>query len=114
MIPAAVAVGFGGVAGALSRHLVSERIERDLLDTFAVNLLGSFLLGVLVAAPVDGTAALVAGTGFCGAFTTFSATAVETVELAADGRASAVVAVATMLAGALVAVLAGSAVGGMV
>lgn len=114
MIPPAVAVGAGGVVGALARHLVSERIERGLLDTFAVNLLGSFLLGAFVAAPVDGTAALVAGTGFCGAFTTFSTTAVETVELAAEGRASAVVATATMLGGAVVAVLAGSAVGAMV
>ena len=114
MIPPALAVGLGGVLGAVARYLVSERIERGLLDTFAVNLLGSFLLGVLVATPVDGTAALVAGTGFCGAFTTFSTTAVETVELAAEGRTSAVGAVVAMLGGAVVAVLAGEAVGAIV
>ncbi|MFC5970809.1 fluoride efflux transporter FluC [Halomarina salina] len=112
-MPPAVAVGVGGVAGAVARHLVSERIERGLLDTFAVNLVGSFLLGVLVAAPVDGTVVLVGGTGFCGAFTTFSTTAVETVELAAEGRSSAVAVVLAMLSGALVAVVAGSAVGGL-
>ncbi|MFD1511721.1 fluoride efflux transporter FluC [Halomarina rubra] len=114
MISPAVAVGLGGVLGAVARHLVGEFLERDLLDTFVVNLLGSFLLGVLVAAPVDGTALLVAGTGFCGAFTTFSTAAVETVELAAEGRRRALAAVALMLGGALAAVLAGSAVGSLV
>jgi CrcB protein len=107
----AVAVGLGGVVGAVARYLVGLRVERAPLHTVLVNCLGSFLLGVLVAAPVDGTALLVAGTGFCGAFTTFSTAAVETVELAVEGRRRALLAVAGMLGGALLAVLLGRAVG---
>jgi fluoride ion exporter CrcB/FEX len=48
----ALLVGLGGVAGALARHLLGERVETGTRDTLAVNVLGSFLLGALVAVPV--------------------------------------------------------------
>jgi CrcB protein len=52
----------------------------------AVNLLGAFLLGLLVGArPVD-TALVAIGTGFLGSFTTFSTWMVETDAIARSGR----------------------------
>lgn len=108
----ALAVGAGGTFGALARHAVGERVERRALDTLAVNVLGSLLLGIVLGAPVDGVARLAAGAGFCGAFTTFSSFAVETVRLAEDDRPRLAVANAVgSLALALPAVLLGTAVG---
>ena len=108
----ALAVGLGGSAGAVARHGVSERLERRALDTLVVNVAGSLLLGVVFGASVGGPTALAAGTGFCGAFTTFSSFAVETVRLADDGRRRAAAAnAASTLAAALLAVAVGTAVG---
>jgi len=109
-----VLVGLGGAGGAVARYLVGEYVERDNLDTFAVNVTGSFLLGALVAVPsLDpvGPATLAAGIGFCGAFTTFSSFAVQTVRLAETGRPrrAIVTAVGTLVA-ALLAVALGAAV----
>lgn len=78
-------VGLGGVVGALARHRLGERIETGTADTLAVNVLGSLLLGALLAVPVGESFLLLAGTGFCGAFTTFSTFAFETVRLAETG-----------------------------
>jgi len=106
-------VGVGGVLGALARHLLGERIETRTVDTLAVNVLGSFLLGLLVAVPVDDSLLLLFGTGFCGAFTTFSTFAFETVRLFETGERRRAVATATLnLAGALAAVALGAAVAG--
>ena len=108
-------VGVGGVAGAVTRHLLGERIDERTVDTLAVNLVGSFLLGAIVAAPsslVTADLRLLLGTGFCGAFTTFSTFAFETVRLAETdevGRAAGN-AVANLI-GAVAAVLLG---GGLV
>ena len=100
-----VLVGLGGVFGALARHLLGERIDRRTYDTLAVNVAGSFLLGVLTAGPFGTTATLAVGVGFCGAFTTFSTFAFETVRLAEEGETRrAVVNGTANLLGALAAV----------
>lgn len=110
----ALAAGAGGTLGALARYAVGERIEGRALDTLAVNVLGSLLLGVVLGAPVDGTVRLAAGAGFRGAVTTSSSVAVETVGLAEDGRRRAAVANAVgTLALALLAVAVGMAVGAL-
>ena len=106
-------VGIGGVGGAISRHLVGERIETGTGDTLAVNVLGSFLLGALLAVPVGDPLVSLFGTGFCGAFTTFSSFAFETVRLAETGeRRRALANAAVNLAGAVLAVILGATVAG--
>lgn len=107
----ALAVGVGGAIGAVARYAVSLAIERRSLDTVAVNVSGSFLIGVVLGSNLDGPVALALSVGFCGAFTTFSSFAVETVRLAEDGhpRAATLHAVGTLIA-ALVAVIAGFSV----
>ena len=110
----ALAVGVGGSAGALARYAVGDWIERRALDTLAVNVLGSFLLGVVLGIGIGGSLYLAAAVGFCGAFTTFSSFAVETVRLAEDGET--VVAAGNALgtlALALVAVFVGTGLGGL-
>lgn len=99
-------VGLGGVLGALSRFAVGSALPDRRLATLAVNLLGSLALGALTAGlAADATLLTVLGTGFCGAFTTFSSFAVETVDLyEAGARREAVANAATNLVGALLAV----------
>jgi len=109
-------VGAGGVAGAVARHLVGSHVEEDALDTLVVNVLGSFLLGAVVVLPAVGPldpVGLAVGTGFCGAFTTFSSFAFETVRLVETGRPHRAVgnAVGTLVA-ALLAVGVGAVVAG--
>ena len=110
-----VLVGVGGVAGALSRHLLGERIDARTGDTLAVNVLGSLAFGAVLAVPVGDPVVLALGTGFCGAFTTFSTFAFETVRLFETGERRRALANAVVnLVGALLAVWFGSTVAGLV
>jgi CrcB protein len=76
-------VGIGGATGALLRYLVSEFVPAGEYPygTIAVNVLGSFLLGLAVFAGIGGDTGLLVGTGLLGAFTTFSSFSFETVRL---------------------------------
>ncbi len=95
--------------GALSRHFVGQMLPGERRDTLAVNVLGSFALGALTAGMTKNAALLTMfGTGFCGAFTTFSSFAFETVRLYERGDRREAVGNATIhLVGALVAVALG-------
>jgi len=109
---AAVLVGVGGALGATARHVVGLRID-GRRSVVAVNALGSLALGAVLAAPIGPAATLLVATGACGAFTTFSSFAVETVSTARGGEADVAVGFAAAnLAAALVAFLAGSALVG--
>ncbi|GGL68008.1 fluoride efflux transporter CrcB [Halocalculus aciditolerans] len=91
---AAQLVGAGGALGALCRHAVSTRLPAEdyPLGTLAVNVLGSFTLGLLTFSGVGGDALLFLGTGACGAFTTFSSFAYETMRFVeADDYARAII-----------------------
>ena len=88
---ALAAVAAGGALGAASRFGVGRLLAGypGQYATLAVNVLGSFALGAVVFGGLDSTAALFFGTGFCGAFTTFSSFSVQTVDLWRDGRRAA-------------------------
>ena len=81
----------GGALGALARYLVAVAVQGRLLQTpFAglpvatllVNVMGSFLLAFLATLVLQGRLdsvwLLTLGTGFCGAFTTFSTFELDT------------------------------------
>jgi fluoride exporter len=72
--------------------------------TLAVNVIGSFALGVLLGAEVSAAALTVLGTGGCGALTTFSTFALDAV----NGRPRHT---ATVVAVSLAAGLAAAALG---
>jgi CrcB protein len=81
-------VALGAAVGAPLRYLTDRWITtrtagRLPWGTFAVNVLGSLVLGLLAGAGLAGDVPwqLVVGTGFCGALTTYSTFAWETVRL---------------------------------
>jgi CrcB protein len=97
-----------GSVGAMARFglddiVTTRRPTRMPLGTLVINVSGSFVLGVLVGLNrgdrLSASALLVAGTGFCGGFTTFSTFAFETARLLeGDGPvAGRYVAVTTVL-----------------
>jgi CrcB protein len=107
----ALLVLLGGAVGAPARYLTDQAVQRRHSTAFpwgtwTVNVAGSFVLGLVVA---SGPAWLVtlAGTGFCGALTTFSTFGYETVRLAEKGETSAAVwnAVGSLAAGMCAAAL---------
>lgn len=87
-------IGLGGIAGSISRFSlgtwVSARSTSNFpFGTFLINITGSILLGYLAGMHSlhelgDFWYALL-GTGFCGAYTTFSTFGVETIRLI-EGR----------------------------
>ena len=108
-------VAVGGMAGTAARYLVTLVVparEGWPLATLSVNLVGAFVLGLTLEAlarrgPDAGARRrirLLLGTGFCGAFTTYSALAVETDLLLRTGQPATAIAYAltTVVAGFLV------------
>lgn len=116
-----VAVGAGGAAGTLARVAIldawTQRVGAFPWATLVVNITGSFLLGLVLAAGVDRlrpsrwVIPLVA-TGVCGAYTTLSTVATELVLLLRAGRIGvAAIYLAATAAGGLGAVIVGSGLG---
>lgn len=83
----------GGALGAALRYLVDVGVQHlhgqaFPWGTWVVNVVGSFLLGLvggLVAAGADPRLATFVGTGVCGALTTFSTFGHDTVRLVEEG-----------------------------
>ncbi|ATX82160.1 camphor resistance protein CrcB [Mariprofundus ferrinatatus] len=93
-----IAVAIGGAAGAVMRWLMASGIQKMAggafpWGTFAVNAIGSFLLGFLFfwlieRSTVSEVARLALTVGFLGAFTTFSTYSLESVRLLQEGAVS--------------------------
>lgn len=88
-----LAVFVGGLIGTTLRVLIDVAVAHDLdqfaLSTLLVNTVGSFVLGLLVAAlwpRVPGWVRVGLGPGILGSFTTFSALAISVVALARTGE----------------------------
>jgi CrcB protein len=73
----------GGAIGALCRYTIGRQLTHEWLPagTLAVNVLGSFLLGLAVFGGLGGDMSLFFATGFCGSLTTYSSFSVDTVQL---------------------------------
>lgn len=108
-----VLVAVGAAIGAPLRYLTDRLLQRRLDSVFpwgtlAVNVVASFVLGVVVAASAggrldDAVVALV-GTGFCGALSTYSTFGYETLRLFEDGaRAYALLNVAVSVVAGIAA-----------
>ena len=82
----ALLVGIGGAIGSIASWGVSEAMPATSdttvpWATIAVNLLGAFLLGVVMASSLQTDTILFFGTGLLGGFTTMSTFGLETVRL---------------------------------
>lgn len=98
-------IAVAGAAGAVARFVVDGIVltrtgGRLPWGTALINLSGAFVLGLIAGAAPAHAIALIAGTGFLGAYTTFSTWMLESLLLAESGRARAA---AINLAGQLVA-----------
>ncbi len=105
----------GGAVGTLVRAALADALpHRDgrwPWATFVVNLAGAFILGWLLTRLAERTAPgrhwrFLAGTGFCGALTTFSTFQIETVQFVRGGHVVLAVAypIASIAAGMSVSV----------
>lgn len=90
-----IAVAIGGASGAVMRWLMASGIQKMAggafpWGTFAVNAIGSFLLGFLFVWLIERSTAgellrLALTVGFLGAFTTFSTYSLESIRLLQEG-----------------------------
>ena len=88
----ALLVALGAAVGSPLRFLVGLWLDRRLhWGTLAVNLAGSFVLGLLIGAAVEGRWLALLGVGFCGGLTTYSAFAVQSVQVGKPRRGAAYV-----------------------
>lgn len=84
-------IALGAAVGAPLRYLTDRAVQSRHRSTFpwgtlTVNVVGSFLLGAVLAVPAGPAVTALVGTGFCGALTTYSTFGYETVRLARAGR----------------------------
>jgi CrcB protein len=111
--PAFVAAGAGG---AVARYLLDRAVADRTAGafpwgTFVINVTGSLLLGVITGLALhhglSRTTRIVLGTGFCGAYTTFSTFSFETIRLVEEGALAEAFrnAAGTLVAGAAAAAL---------
>jgi CrcB protein len=98
----ALFVALAGGAGVLTRYGLTQALGPGAAPwtVVAVNVAGSFALGLLAGAGASEGARAVAGLGFLGGFTTFSTFSLDVfadLEAGRPGRALAVVAVSVLV-----------------
>jgi fluoride exporter len=98
-VSAAIWIGVAGLGGlgavarfALDRFVLARAGRGFPAGTLAVNVSGSFLLGLLVGISLDGDAYLLAGTAVLGSYTTFSTWMLETQRLGEHGEGGGLIA----------------------
>jgi len=112
----ALLVAVGGATGALARYGIGTLVTPDRLPwaTFAINVAGSFLLGLLIAAGdgLSDEARTGLGVGLLGGFTTFSAFSADLYQHAEADKYGFVVSYALLSVGlGVLAAAAGVALG---
>ena len=89
MIKNILLVGAGGALGSVARYLLTYILIQlsicSEVATFAINVVGSFAIGMAISA-LGNMGYLFAAVGFCGGFTTFSTFALETADLIKAGH----------------------------
>lgn len=93
MIKSLLLVGLGGGIGSMLRYGSSLLIQSKLFPyaTLAVNITGSFIIGIVFAMSIKeeillNNWKLFLATGICGGFTTFSAFSLENMGLLQSGK----------------------------
>ena len=86
MITNSLLLAVGGFFGAISRFGISNWVNKRYqasfpLATFIINVVGAFLLGYIKGKEWGNVGTFLLGTGFMGAFTTFSTFKLENIQL---------------------------------
>lgn len=94
MLRTILLVGFGGFFGSIARFLVEQGLHRFFntifpIGTMTVNILGSFLIGIIYSFAerdnlIGPEMRMFLTIGFCGGFTTFSSFALDNLNLLKD------------------------------
>ena len=89
-------IGTGGFIGSISRYLVQQLMQGKFgtgfpIGTMSVNILGSFIIGLVYALSEKGDVLspewrLFLAVGLCGGFTTFSSLAYESFQMIKLGQ----------------------------
>lgn len=83
-------VAVGGAVGSMLRYAFTLMANITLISgqwaTLAVNIIGSFLIGLLTACCQTQTWALLLIVGLCGGFTTYSTFSLQTLLLIKEGQ----------------------------
>ncbi|MBP6432466.1 MAG: fluoride efflux transporter CrcB [Ferruginibacter sp.] len=86
-------IGLGGALGSIARYSVSLLVPSKSFpySTFLVNIIGCLAIGIFMALSLKNQTTfnnykLFLTTGLCGGFTTFSAFAIENVQLFENGK----------------------------
>lgn len=82
-MPTILAIALAGSLGTATRYgidVLAHRLSPHVAPyaTFSINVVGSLMLGLLLAAHPDGRVRAALAIGFLGAFTTFSTLALQT------------------------------------
>lgn len=104
-----LAIALGGALGSVIRYVCSLLLARPVqampTATLFVNIVGGFILGIVVASlDKQNTAYYLLAIGFCGGFTTFSTFSMEVWGLLASGKYS--VAILYILTSTILSILA--------
>ena len=91
-----ILIGLGGFIGTILRYGIGKIFEKNIyffpFGTFLVNMIGCFLLGLLITSLAKENNLLLNklylffGIGFCGGLTTFSTFSMESLNLINDGK----------------------------
>lgn len=86
----------GSALGGVIRFILSVYLQQKVsskfpIGTFSVNLIGCFIIGAIFAVIAKSSSGsndirLLLSTGFCGGFTTFSAFAIENLDMIKNGN----------------------------
>ncbi|MET1249345.1 fluoride efflux transporter CrcB [Sporolactobacillus sp. STCC-11] len=84
-------VAIGAVFGVVGRAYLSKNINTEKrsvfpVATFIINMIGCFILGIIIALPLNPHLLLMLATGLIGTFTTFSTFNVENMNLLREKR----------------------------
>jgi CrcB protein len=110
-------IALGAGIGAPARYLTDRTLQRRHPSLFpwgtlAVNIVASFVLGIVISASASSEVAALVGTGYCGALSTYSTFGYETLRLVQDGaRRYALLNVAVSLVAGLGAAALGWTIG---
>lgn len=92
-----IMIGAGSFIGGVLRYFLSQVVQSKMLSvfpygTFAVNVIGCFVIGAVISLAdkqsMSNDWKLFLATGICGGFTTFSAFSMETLALLRGGQVS--------------------------